>query len=218
MPYVTNHGKQQTCNGEKLEKFRQIASGIAAKYASKWVSREDLEQELWVKILELGCYHGLDNMDAPFVARCCFNAAVDFYRKSRRIYESKRQWIEEEGLDDVEAFETKLHRCSFRSGFDEIQIHEVINLFQVGSRERKYVLLKLMMWGEIPISEVLDELGDDAKLMPDADTEAEYLQLLGYKSHWPASWGKKKWFMRQMVNEYFGREVDPEYIEWKSRL
>ena len=61
-------------------------------------------------------------------------------------------------------------------------LHEVIDLFPAGSRERKYVVTKLYMYGEISEE---DGLEDELEL-PKSDKESDILKLLGYKSHYPA--------------------------------
>ena len=52
----------------RLEKFKAIVKGISKKYASKYVDRDDLEQELWIVVLELvqsvGGEENLDNLSS----------------------------------------------------------------------------------------------------------------------------------------------------------
>lgn len=197
--------KAQKYDETKIERFQRIVQGVARKYASIYVDKEDLEQELWISVLELiDAKGGEDNVDEKLVARVCWNKAVDFYRYSRRRVDSKASYTEggnEDNEDDCEAdikFSTSGNR--FVRGNDVVMVKEAIDLFPVGSRERKYVLTKLYMYGEIDIEDYADE---DIE-MPEEDTEAAILKLLGYNSRFPASWGKIKNEMRKKVYRYLG--------------
>ena len=188
---------------DQLEKFRAIVKGVAKKYASKYVDREDLEQELWIVVLELVANHGgEENLDPRLVAKSCFNKAVDFYRYSRRRVDTSARLIDESESEEFESSaSSKLDlTAKGRSAFDEVLLKEVIDLFPVGSRERKYVVTKLYMFGEIDQTSGLhDELE-----FPEDDTEEAVLKLMGYASRYPASWGKMKWGIKEKIFKYFG--------------
>lgn len=186
------------------EHFERIVKGVSRKYASIYVDREDLEQELWLvvcqKVEEFG---GADKIDPRFVARCCYNKAVDYYRYCRRRKDSTARFIEEMEADDGdgEAVDGSVFSCHIDNGFnDKIMIKEVIDLFPIGSRERKYIVTKLYMYGEI---DETDGLPDKLE-MPAGDTESDILKLLGYNSRYPASWGRMKYQIRDTIYRYLG--------------
>lgn len=193
-----------------LEQFQQIIEGVARKYKSIWVDRADLEQELWVTVLEkIEEFGGAENLDAPFIAKCCYNRAVDYYRYNRRRADSKARLIEEMESDDDNSSEAELMHSNFDNGMDRVVIKEVVDLFPLQSRERKYVVTKLYMFGLI--SEA-DRLPDKLE-MPEDDTESGVLKLLGYKSRYPQSWGKMKYQIRDTIYRYLGMIPDGEVDE-----
>ena len=189
---------------KNMEAFKRIVAGVSRKYQSIYVSQEDLEQELWIVVLEkIRDFGGADKVDPDLIARCCFNKAVDFYRYNRRRYDSFARYVEESDDSDSVVEEKgadRLHYSRFKNAEQNALLHEVIDLFPAGSRERKYVVTKLYMYGEISEE---DGLEDELEL-PESDKESDILKLLGYKSHYPASWGNKKYQMRAKVYRYLG--------------
>lgn len=193
--------KQAEEGQARMEQIERIVKGVARKYASIYVDREDLEQELWLVVCQRGQdFGGIENLDPRFVARCCYNKAVDFYRYSRRRKDSTARLIEEMESDDDSSAEDNIPRSTFDTGYDRVVLREVIDLFPQGSRERKYVVTKLYMYGEIS-----EEDGLPDKLeMPAGETESDVLKLLGYNSRYPASWGKLKYQIRDTIYRYLG--------------
>jgi len=188
---------------DKMDNFTRIIKGVSRKYASKWIDREDLEQDLWVKVLSMIADCGIDNVTEKMVAKCCFNLAVDKYRYNRRRYETNGQYIEASNVDDndngPDYFETRFN--SIESALDLMLYKEVINLFSIGSRERKYVVLKMVNYGLID-EKYLDEVDRKDVGVPDEDTEAGYIRLLGYSSKCPGSWTCKKREIDRIIHEF----------------
>lgn len=192
---------------DNMEQFKRIVEGVARKYGSIYVSREDLEQELWIVVLEkIRDFGGADKVDPRFIARCCYNKAVDFYRYSRRRRDSSARLIEEMESGDDDGETSELMHGNFETGYDRVILKEVIDLFPQGSRERKYVVTKLYMYGEISEE---DGLPDELE-MPEGETESDVLKLLGFKSRYPASWGKMKYQIRDTIYRYLGIIPDGE--------
>lgn len=198
---------------DKMEKCSEIVKGVARKYASKWVDKEDLEQDLWVVVMELiNSCGGIENTDLPLIAKSCYNRAVDSYRYNRRRHDSKVRLIDESESEDGEYSASGADQASYfvaknRTGYEEMILHEVIDLFPEGSRQRKYVVAKLYSFGEI------DEtfgLADKLEL-PEGDTEADFLKLIGFNSRYPASWGKMKYEIREKIYKYLG--IMPESFD-----
>lgn len=191
---------------DKMEKCRKIVEGVARKYASKWIDREDLEQDLWVVVMELinGC-GGIENTDLPLIAKSCYNRAVDSYRYNRRRSDSTVRLIDESESDDGEysaggADQSAYYTSKARTGYEEVILHEVIDLFPKGSRQRKYVVAKLYSFGEID-----ESFGLEDKLeLPAGDNEEDFLRLIGFQSRYPASWGKMKYGIREKIYKYLG--------------
>lgn len=199
----------QRSNEARMDQFRKIVEGVSRKYASKYCDREDLEQELWVVVLELIQAHGGEqNVDPRLVAKSCYNKAVDFYRYHRRRKDSTVRIIEDSESDDAasswhgEQVESSngFMIAKGRTGQDEVILKELIDLFPPESRERKYVVTKLYMNGEIDHTTGLP----DKLELPTDDTEESIIKLCGFKSRYPASWGKMKYGIRERIYRYLG--------------
>ena len=197
-------------NESKMQLFERIVKGIAYKYAVSnfGVEREDLEQDLWVKVFELiNQYDGIENINGHMVAKRCWNEAVDQYRYHRRRRDAKAEYTDE---TENECGETKIQHAEFQTGLDAVYIRETIGLFPLGSKERKYIVTKLYMFGEID-KETYD--GPDELELPEDDGEFAILKMLGYTSRYPSSWGKKKYGMREKIYRYLGRIANDENVE-----
>lgn len=198
---------------DKMEKCKEIVEGVARKYASKWIEREDLEQDLWVVVMELinNC-GGIENTDLPLIAKSCYNRAVDSYRYNRKRCDSKVRLIDESESDDGEysaggADQSAYYTAKIRTGYDEMILHEVIDLFPQGSRQRQYVVAKLYSFGEIDESFGLE----DRLELPEGDNEADFVKLIGFQSRYSSSWGKMKYEIREKIYRYLG--MMPESYE-----
>lgn len=198
----------------KMDQFGRIISGVARKYASIYVDREDLEQELWLTTLQLieRC-GGEEYTDANLVARNCYNRAVDFYRKSRRRKDSTRRMLEDWEMYDEETGEGIVDdgifsaASCFDTGYDTVMIKEVIDLFPEGSKERKYIVTKLYMYGEIDENSGLP----DKLEIPEGSTEADVLHTLGYTGKTASgSWLKLKNAMKEKIYQHLGLVKDPK--------
>ena len=162
----------------KMDNFSRIVKGVARKYSVEnfGVEREDLEQDLWVKVMELiDAKGGIEYLDESLVAKCLWNVAVDKYRYHRRRRDSKAEYVEgtEDDSDSTSAKAESIRLNSghaFQSAMDAIFIKETIDLFPKGSRETKYIITKLYMNGEIDPATYDD---DDELELPEDDTEEE---------------------------------------------
>lgn len=186
----------------KMDHFTRIVKGVSRKYASKWVDREDLEQDLWVRVLELvDACGGIEYTDEKLVASVCYKKAVDVYRYCRRRYESNVRLIDnQDGDSDGPDYFDSLHN-SIDNIMDTLLFKEVIEVFDQGSKERKYIVIKLVSSGVID-KRYLNKEDQELFKLPDGDTEADILRVLGYKSHCPGSWTVKKRTMESIIKEF----------------
>lgn len=206
----------------KMERVKSIVEGVARKYASKWLERDDLEQDLWVSTLELinNC-GGIENADLPLIAKSCYNKAVDLYRYHRKRYESKTQLIDETESDDEQFSSASVDQSKYSvaktpTGFDEAVLREVIDLFPKGSRQRKYVIAKLYFYGEIDEGFSGLDKDDELKLPETGDNESDFVQMIGFNSRYPGSWGAMKYGIRETIYKYLG--LMPETYESNPKL
>lgn len=198
---------------KKMHNFEGIIKGIARKYTvdNYGVEYDDLCQDLWVRVLELieAC-GGIENTDEKLVARVCWNKAVDKYRYHRRRRDSKAEYIEASDRDidtwdslskgQRDYFES-LHCEKFSRGIDLVFFKEVIDLFEIGTKERKYVVLKLVNSGVIGADD-LDPWDRAIVGIPETEDEEGYIHMIGYTSHCPGSWTCKKREMKVKIYEF----------------
>ena len=196
----------------RMDAFTRIVKGVAKKYASQWIDQDDLEQELWVKTLELiADAGGEEHLDPNLVAKACYRVAVDYYRYCRRRYDANVEYIAETGDDDASSTVdyAKLYKThGIVKDTDYTFFREVIDLFEVGSKERKYAIMKLYDYGELD-----PEVFDEEVELPTVGTakngdfkEVDYLALLGYNPRRIAgSWIGKKNCMRAVIDRYLGK-------------
>lgn len=189
---------------EQMLKIKEIIEGVARKYSaqSNYIEYDDLHQELWIVALKLirDC-GGVQNTNPKLVARSCFNKAVDYYRFHRRRYDSKAEYLEESGDSLTEKLSSPRMVAEKGLNVDGVlTVSEIIDLFPKDSRERKYVVAKLYNEGLLENLDIPDELG-----LPSGDTEGDFVRYIGYNSPRPASWGKKKYYMKRAIYEYLGK-------------
>lgn len=179
--------KQESVN--VYEKFGKIVSGVARKYgATKWLDVEEVENELWIKLLEV-MKNSPEEMTEKMAARICYNKAVDLYRYARRRYDSKAEYLENYG-ESAQGNENTDERLTSKleTGEERLMINECLRLFPKGSREWKFVVMKLYTGGLIEGS-ILADAGLEVKLYK---TNADIAFGLGYHSPCPGSFQKLK--------------------------
>lgn len=211
--------KQEEFTGEvgfnQLDKFKKIVKGVAKKYSSKWVDQDDLEQELWIKVLSL--LEDVDGdetkLDESLVAKVCFRRAVDYYRYCRRRYEANIELVTDEDRTslegDMDYDPTKLlktHGLIDQGTYTLVK--EVLDLFEEGTKEHKYIVAKLYSHGLLD-EEVFGksfELPEAPKAPKNVDDEIDYCAMLGYNNKKiSGSWINKKRQMREVIGKYLGR-------------
>lgn len=212
-----------------VERFSGIVNGISRKYSSQWVDAEDLAQEIWLKTLEESKRCG-ETLDARQVARMGFNKAVDVYRYERRRYDSKAEFLDEidEGGSSG-ATESKLSHSTFTTGQSTAEVKEIINLFEKGTNERKYVLVKAYLFGALDpdidnqlVNEAEPEMNkiptmdadssENARLSDDLLAREVFGQKSGGKS---GSFCAMKRTVKSTIKEYLKDAGNTEYDEIK---
>lgn len=209
-------------DGSDMDRYTKIVRGVARKYAVEnfGVEREDLEQDLWLKVCEL-TNGGTTFPSEKLVAKCLWNVAVDKYRYHRRRRDSKAEYIEgtEDDSDSVsnKAEEIRLNsgKC-FKSPMDAIIINETIDLFPKGSRERQYVITKLYMNGEIDPETYYGNSED--LVLPEDDSEGAVMKAIGYQSTRPGSWISRKNKIRETIYRYLGKIDESDLDSEENKL
>lgn len=207
-----------------LEKYEKIVRGIAYKFSVNEnmtrYSREDLEQDLWLKVVEIS-ENG--TADEKLVARCLWNHVTDKYRFHRRRALTQIPAHSQELLEVNDSSETSetadsslmnvvtdadsdwIVRWKPMETMDYTLIHQTIELFEVGSKERIYAIAKLLDEGLLDLDDKYASEVKDEYLKLDNYKEANFCSLLGYNTKKVSgSWLSKRKAMRQTIASSLG--------------
>lgn len=142
---------------EEMAKYENIIKSIAGKYGKDWcLCFDDVYSELYFKILTLGNENGWENLNDAYVAKICYNKAVDVFRKAKRKWE--REISENAITGDVENGASKIGTVEETEQL--ILISQFVKMYRPESRERKYLTIRLVSENLLP-SEYAFELGID---------------------------------------------------------
>jgi len=188
-----------------IQAVAKIVNGVAAKYSKAYgIEKEDLVQELWLKILESGSL----NSDANLIARLCYNRAIDIYRYERRRYDSYAEYNSEVDYDrkNPPAISSRFHQPQMTPE-SYMEVIEIIDLFPTGSRERKFVVLKAYLAGVLSRKKsmelepsITDELLDKLE-----DKEDSIAYAVGIRGCHSGSYRTLKNRVKARLKEFLGR-------------
>ncbi len=169
--------------------YIDIIQGVSRKYTSRWVDKGDLEQELWCRLMYLVEYYG-DNLNKHIVAKSMFNQAVTVYRQERKSRENRKMFIDE------------MHRDDYVTPFFKVDtVQELKKLFPKGSVERKYMLTKLLLSGDIDEKDI--DMEDEGVFIPSSDKEIAIIrEVLGFSSDRPGTLYYKKQSMKHTIEDF----------------
>ncbi|AMM44877.1 sigma-70 family RNA polymerase sigma factor [Bacillus phage SP-15] len=195
------------------EKATEIVRGVARKYGNPQLGIEacDLEQELWLKILEEVDKSGGQVMNARLTARTSYNKAVDVYRRERRRWDSKADMVSDENVSKwaMEICTRKNPMMAvhpFRQPEKFLEIKDMVEEFEVGSRERKFIVMKGYIEGVFELGEAveLEPSIDKERLIGMESSEHRMAKELGLSGSGSGSYRKLKRNVRKIVRTYFG--------------
>ncbi|AMM45017.1 hypothetical protein SP15_217 [Bacillus phage SP-15] len=192
------------------EKVTQIVKGVSRKYGREFgIETSDLEQELWLKLLEISDGEKVPN--EKIVARTSYNKAVDVYRYERRRWDSKTDMVSDE---TVSAWAREIGNSRnplmaerpFRQPEKFFEIKEMVEQFEIGSKERKFVVMKGYIEGVFELNEAveLEPTIDAERLVHMEDSEHRMARELGWSSSGSGSYRSMKKKARKIVRSYFG--------------
>lgn len=130
------------------QEFYDMIKGIARKASKKLYNRDvdDIEQDLWVKVLETEERKGKE-LDAGLAAKICWDYVTDMQRQDIRRQNHVAMSYDPEILDDLLDDEQSSAGASSRrdnGDYDsDLAVQELFDKFPIGSKERMY----LDFWG-----------------------------------------------------------------------
>lgn len=194
------------------EKVTEIVQGVSRKYGKEFgIETSDLEQELWLKLLEEADKNEGQMLNEKLTARTSYNKAVDVYRYERRRWDAKADMVSDETVSTW-AREVCTRRNPmmavdvFREPEKFFEIKEMVEQFEQGSRERKFVVMKGYIEGVFDLDEAfeLEPTIDTERLEFMEDSEHRMSKMLGYSGSGSGGYRKVKKSVRKIVRNYFG--------------
>lgn len=135
-------------NTREMARYDEIIRSIAGKYGRDWcLTFDDVYSELCFKVLKLGVNNGWEALNESFVARICYNRAVDLYRSARRKYERTVQESAILAEGSNEDTHSKIGTVEEAEG--NLLYSEFVDRYNPESRERKYLVVKMVSEGLI---------------------------------------------------------------------
>lgn len=187
---------------EEYDKLNSMICGISRKYTGyAYMEYDDLEQELWIKALEIIAYHG--EVNYRLIAKSLYNRAIDLVRKKRhkQLNEHHLNVNMLEVIDDdpahgkVNYLNTKTDMCDYSTSV----VNEVIELFDEGTKDRQYVTMVAEFNGALSGEDYLDEVKEK---FSDFRPEKEYALALGFKDDTSTGYRSLRHKVREVVKWY----------------
>ena len=196
---LTEKQLQQKRNTEEMARYENIIRSISGKYGKDWcLSFDEVYSELCFKILTLGNENGWESLNESLVAKICYNKAVDLYRSARR--KRNREISETTLLGDVENGSSKIGTPEEAEQL--ILISQFVNMYKVESRERKYLVIRLVSENLLP-EEYAENLGIEIPNGKIPDWKISEMLGLSPRSK---SFERMKKALREELCDYLGNE------------
>lgn len=188
---------------ERFEVVNDIITGISRRKADKFFNRltsEDIAQELWIVIIEKEKSLGKE-LDLDLIAKICYDEINGMIRKSlRQKRANKMTDASYEELEEM-GYEFPIDgRSNDPADCNSLIIRDIINLFEVGSKERYY----LEYWAT-SVDILNAGITGDGKYQ-DGFTEKDLADKLGYASSRSGGFIRLRNKVRESVNNYIKDE------------
>lgn len=184
---------------EYTAEVADIIRGISSKYSYKFkdydLSREDLEQELWVSILEAEKRKG-EQLDANLVAKICYDRVKDLIS-----FYMRRSHVPTPGpaSDDDEKEPDYIGPSQSESPEEldfNIELKNLYNSFPEGSKERIFIDFWGNATGAFPNNRVVPE----KTRKNDGFSEDSLAKILGYSGQSSGGYRKFRNKMRNIIS------------------
>ncbi|WJZ23523.1 sigma-70 family RNA polymerase sigma factor [Listeria phage LIS04] len=194
------------------EKTFEIVKGVSRKYSrNSNLDAQDLEQELWLKLIEEARKNGDTPLNEKLSARTSFNKATDIYRKEKRRWEDKADMTSDEFVSTAAENHLGKHAMMAQRPFiqpeESLNMRELIVQFDEGTRERKFVVLKGYIEGVLTLEDATQlepTLTEDKFHGLGKCTEHRIAKALDMKGAGSQSYRKLKRDVKKVMQTYFG--------------
>lgn len=190
------------------QSFYDMVKGIARKASKKLFDRDvdDIEQDLWVKILEVEERKGGKPLDPSLAAKICWDYVADMQRQDIRARDHVALSMDSDLLDDLDTDQeggvNPVGGQRDRGDYDSmLKIHELYDKFPIGSKERTY----LDFWGNasgvMPNDRAVPELTPTGQERYSENTLAK---MLGFASQADRQYRRFKRNMQDIIRDHIG--------------
>lgn len=181
------------------EELAKMIKGIAKKASYKLFSRDldDIEQDLWVKVLETEKRKG-HQLDLNLAAKVCYDYIKDMIDYDQRRNHST---VDLSGTEDNEISDNDfLGTLSDKGNYEvDLMLKDLYDKYPKGSKERIF----LDFWGNESGAMPNTDAIPDSSRTNDGYTENALAKMLGYASQSSGGYRKFKDKMIQIIKDYY---------------
>lgn len=185
---------------DERNELAQMIKGIAQKASKSLYSRstEDIEQDLWVKVLETEARKGHE-LDLNLAGRVCWDYVNDMkdYDQRRNHFTTDFSGSDESGEGSDSDF---IGAHADKGNYDsDVALDGLFNMFPEGSKERMY----LDFWGNETNARPNKNAIPPSSRKNDGFTEDALAKMLGYSSMSSGGYKKFRDKMRGIISDYY---------------
>lgn len=180
-----------------------MVKGIARKASKELYDRDvdDIEQDLWVKILDTEERKGQE-LSQGLAAKVCWDYVTDMQRQDIRRKDHIAMSYDPEIVDDLDGDQfsgigSKRDQGDYDS---EVALHALYDKFPIGSKERMY----LDFWGNASGAMPNTRVIPDSNRSNDGYSEKNLAKMLGFAGQADRGYRKFKKKMKDIILDYLG--------------
>lgn len=182
------------------EELASMIKGIAKKASRQLFSRdtEDIEQDLWVKVLETEKRKG-GPLDLRLAGKVCWDYVKDMidYDQRRNHYNVDLSGTEDNEQADNDFLGLMADKGNYVS---DIMVKDLFNQFPIGTQERLF----LDFWGNASGAMPNDRAVPPPNRSNDGYSESSLAKMLGYASASSGGYRKFRDKMKKIISSHFG--------------
>lgn len=187
------------------QSFYDMVKGIARKASKELFDRDvdDIEQDLWVKILDTEERRG-KQLDQALAARICWDYVSDMQRQDIRTRNHVALSMDSEFLDDLDTDRAggvdPVGGKRDRGDYDSmLRVHELYDKFPIGSKERTYLDFWGNASGAMPNDRALPKLTPTGQ---ERYSEKALARMLGFAGQDDRQYKRFKRNMQSIIRDY----------------
>lgn len=186
----------RTLSTEEVQSVEELITKLVYKKyrcESTLMNFEDLKSELWLTAIKVIRRYD-DRVELNLIARSCLCKFVDLTRKSYGTKEDATDFSTSGSSNeyDSEVYDSREIKLS-DDFLDNLYVEDIVSLFEVGSKEREFVNLKLAS---------VDMSDSKSIVFEEKDLENQIARALGFAGGCSSGYRKVRNNVREAVKNY----------------